>query len=116
MPLKLPGSKADKEDKEAFVPKRRSGPPTLEDLTGEHRWRYNQVMADLAERVLKNYAWTHTGGIKLVGDPESALRGMDLSVPSEERPLLERHHDEGRTRHDDKRIRVHWECPLFHFC
>ena len=115
MPPKLPGSKADKEDKEAFVPKRRSGPPMLEDLKGKHRWRYDQVMVDLAERVLKNYTWTRTGGIKLVGDPESALRGMDLSVPSEERPRRERHHDEGRTHHDDGRIRVHWECPFFHF-
>ena len=40
-------------------------------------------MADLAEEVLKHFTWTRSGGIKCVGDPESAFHGVDLSVPSE---------------------------------
>ena len=29
--------------------------------------------------------WTGNGGIRYIGDPESALSGIDLSVPLEER-------------------------------
>jgi hypothetical protein len=42
-------------------------------------------LADLAEEVLKHFTWTRSGGIKCIGDPESALHGVDLSVPLEER-------------------------------
>ena len=42
-------------------------------------------MEDLGKEVLKQYTWTRNGGIRYIGDPESALSGVDLSVPSEER-------------------------------
>ena len=41
-------------------------------------------MADLAEEVLKHFTWTRSGGIRCIGEPELALHGIDLSVPSEE--------------------------------
>jgi len=57
----------------------------MEDLTPEHKRKFDQVMEDLAKEVLDHFVWTRNGGARLVGDPESALSGIDLSVPSEER-------------------------------
>jgi hypothetical protein len=57
----------------------------LDDLTAEHKRKYNQVMADLGKEVLKQYMWTGNVEIRYIGDPESALSGIDLSVPLEER-------------------------------
>ncbi|KAG2564907.1 hypothetical protein PVAP13_7NG107989 [Panicum virgatum] len=57
----------------------------LDYLTVEHKHKFDQVMADLAKDILKQYTWTRNGGIRYIGDPESALSGIDLSVPSEER-------------------------------
>ena len=42
-------------------------------------------MEDLAKEVLDHFVWTRNGGVRLVGDPKSALSGIDLSVPLEER-------------------------------
>ena len=84
MPSKLASSKAGEQDNDAFLPEGKSGPPTLDDLTGEHRRKYDQVMAGLTEEVLKYFMWTRSGGIKCTGTLESTLDGVDLSVPSEE--------------------------------
>ena len=85
MPNKTFASKSGEQDNEAFFPEGKTGPPMLEDLPPEHRQKYEQVMADLVEEVLKHFTWTRFGGIRCVGEPESALHGIDLSVPSEER-------------------------------
>ena len=84
MPNKMFASKSGEQDNEAFVPEGKTGPPMLEDLPPEHRQKYDQVMADLADEVLKHFTWTRFGGIKCIGEPESALHGIDLSVHSEE--------------------------------
>ncbi|KAG2622111.1 hypothetical protein PVAP13_3NG283882 [Panicum virgatum] len=57
----------------------------LDDLTAEHKRKYDQVMADLGKEVLKQYTWTRNGGIRYISDPESPLSRIDLTVPSEER-------------------------------
>jgi len=57
----------------------------MEDLTPEHKRKFDLVMEDLAKKVLAHFVWSRNGGVMLVGDPESALSGIDLSVPSEER-------------------------------
>ena len=85
MPNKMFMSKSGDQDNEAFVPEGKTGPPMLEDLPPEHRQKYDQVMVDLAEEVLKHFTWTCSRGIKCTGTPESALDGIGLSVPSEER-------------------------------
>ena len=85
MPNKMFTSKSGEQDNEAFVPEGKTGPLMLEDLPPEHRQKYDQVMVDLAEEVLKHFTWTCSGGIKCTGTLESALDGIGLSVPSEER-------------------------------
>ena len=85
MPPKPASSKAGEQDNDAFLPEEKFGPPTLEDLTGEHRRKYDQVMVGLAEELIKHFTWTRSGGIKCTGTLESTLDGVDLSVPSEER-------------------------------
>ena len=85
MPHKPSTSKAGEQDNNTFLLEGKTGPPTLDDLNPEHKRKYDQVMADLAEEVLKHFTWTRSGGIKCVGDPESSLHGIDLSVPLEER-------------------------------
>ena len=85
MPQKPSTSKDGEQDDNNFLPEGKSGPPMLDDLTAEHKRKNDQVMADLGKEFLKQYTWTRNGGIRYIGDPESALSGVDLSVPSEER-------------------------------
>ena len=85
MPQKPSTSRGGKQDDNDFIPEGKSSPPMLDDLTAEHKRKYDQVMVDLGKEVLKQYTWTHNGGIRYIGDPESAISGIDLSVPSEER-------------------------------
>ena len=46
-------SKGGEQDDNSFLPEGKSGQPTLDDLTAEHKRKYNQVMADLGKEVLK---------------------------------------------------------------
>ena len=85
MPQAPSTSKAGEQADGTFLPEGKTGPPTMEDLTPEHKRKFDLVMEDLAKKVLAHFVWTRNGGVRLVGDPESALSGIDLSVPSEER-------------------------------
>ena len=85
MPPKPDSSKAGEQDNDVFFSEGKSGPPMLDDLTGEHRRKYDQVMAGLVAELIKHFTWTRSGGIKCTDTLESALDGVDLSVLSEER-------------------------------
>ena len=41
MPPKQASSKAGEQDNDVFLPEGKSDPPTLDDLTGEHRRKYD---------------------------------------------------------------------------
>ena len=84
MPQAPSTSKAGEQADGTFLPEGKTGPPTMEDLIPEHKRKFDLVMEDLAKKVLAHFVWTRNGGVRLVGDPESALSGIDLSVPSEE--------------------------------
>ena len=62
MPPKPASSKAVEQGNDAFHPEGKSSPPMLDDLTGEHRRKYDQVMEGLAVELFKRFTWTRSGG------------------------------------------------------
>ena len=61
-------------------------PITYEELTPEHKQKYNEVKAQFEADVIGSFGRTRNHGIRWKGfSPEGALDSVDLSVPSEER-------------------------------
>ena len=61
-------------------------PITYEELTTEHKQKYDEVKAQFEADLIGSSERTRNHGIKWKGfSPEGALDNVDLSVPSEER-------------------------------
>ena len=61
-------------------------PVTYEELTPEHKQKYDEVKAQFEADLIGSFERTHNHGIRWKGfSPEGALDNVDLSVPSEER-------------------------------
>jgi hypothetical protein len=61
-------------------------PVTYEELTPEHKQKFNEIKALFEADLIGSFERTHHHGIKWKGfSPEGALDGVDLSLPSEER-------------------------------
>ena len=59
---------------------------TYEELTPEHKQKYNEVKAQFEADLIASFERTRNHGIRWKGfSPEGALNNVDLSVPSEER-------------------------------
>ena len=63
-----------------------TSPVTYEELTPEHKQKYNEVKAQFEADLIGSFERTRNHGIRWKGfSPEGALDNVDLSVPSEER-------------------------------
>ena len=61
-------------------------PVTYEDLSPEHKKKYDEIKALLEADLIGSFERTRNHGIRWKGfSPEGALDNVDLSVPSEER-------------------------------
>ncbi|KAK1608930.1 hypothetical protein QYE76_032603 [Lolium multiflorum] len=61
-------------------------PIKYEDLPAEHKKKYDDLKAILEADLIGSFERTRSHGIKFKGfQPEGALEGLDLSLPSEER-------------------------------
>ncbi|KAK1609842.1 hypothetical protein QYE76_033515 [Lolium multiflorum] len=61
-------------------------PVKYEDLPPEHKKKYDDLKAILEAELIGAFEKTHSHGIKFKGfQPEGALDGLDLSLPSDER-------------------------------
>ena len=61
-------------------------PGTYEELTLEHKQKYDEAKAQFEADLIGSFEWTHNHGVRWKGfSPEGALDNVDLSVPSEER-------------------------------
>ena len=61
-------------------------PVTYEELTSEHKQKYDEVKAQFEADLIGSFERTRNHGIRWKGfSPEGALDNVDLSVPSEER-------------------------------
>ena len=61
-------------------------PVTYEELTPEHKKKYDEVKAQFEADLIGSFERTRNHGIRWKGfSPEGALDNVDLSVPSEER-------------------------------
>ena len=61
-------------------------PVTYEELTPEHKQKYDEVKAQFEADLIGSFERTRNHGIRWKGfSPEGALDNVDLSVPSEER-------------------------------
>ena len=61
-------------------------PITYEELTPEHKQKYDEVKAQFEADLIGSFERTRNHGIRWKGfSPEGALDNVDLSVPSEER-------------------------------
>src|SRR6185436_15547403 len=61
-------------------------PVTYEELTLEHKQKYDEVKAQFEADLIGSFERTRNHGIRWKGfSPEGALHNVDLSVPSEER-------------------------------
>ena len=61
-------------------------PVTYEELTPEHKQKYDDVKAQFEANLIGSFERTRNHGIRWKGfSPEGALDNVDLSVPSEER-------------------------------
>ena len=58
---------------------------TLDDLKGEHRKLYDDILAKLSQDLLARFVRTRHGGIWTIGHTDDLLDGVDLSTASEER-------------------------------
>ena len=57
-----------------------------EELTPEHKQKYDEVKAQFEADLIGSFERTRSHGIRWKGfSPEGALDNVDLSVPSEER-------------------------------
>jgi hypothetical protein len=60
-------------------------PVTYEELTSEHKQKFNEMKAILEADLNGSFERTHHHGIRWKGfSPEGALDGVDLSLPLEE--------------------------------
>ena len=63
-----------------------TSPVTYEELTPEHKQKYDEVKAQFEADLIGSFERTRNHGIRWKGfSPKSALDNVDLSVPSEER-------------------------------
>jgi len=63
-----------------------TSPVTYEELTPEHKQKYDEVKAQFEADLIGSFERTRNHGIRWKGfSPEGALDNVDLSVPSEER-------------------------------
>ena len=61
-------------------------PVTYEELTPEHKQKYDEVKAQFEADLISSFERTCNHGIRWKGfSPEGALDHVDLSMPSEER-------------------------------
>ena len=61
-------------------------PVTYEELTLEHKQKYDEVKAQFEADLIGSFERTRNHGIRWKGfSPEGTLDNIDLSVPSEER-------------------------------
>ncbi|KAK1647976.1 hypothetical protein QYE76_065781 [Lolium multiflorum] len=73
-------------------------PIKYEDLPAEHKKKYDDLKAILEADLIGAFERTRSHGIKFKGfQPEGALEGLDLSLPSEE-----------RTRARDRKLTMPW--------
>jgi hypothetical protein len=64
----------------------KGGPVTYEELTPEHKQKFDEIKALFEANLIGSFERTLHHGIKWKGfSPEGALNGVDLSLPSEER-------------------------------
>jgi hypothetical protein len=64
----------------------RDEPITYEELSAEHKQRYDEIKAQFKADLIGSYERTHHHGVRWKGfSPEGAPDGMDLSTPSEDR-------------------------------
>ena len=67
-------------------------PVTYEELTPEHKQKYDEVKALFEADLIGSFERTRNHGIRWKGfSPEGTLDNVDLSVPSEERTRALRH-------------------------
>jgi len=67
-------------------------PVTYEELSPEHKKKYDEIKALLEADLIGSFERTRNHGIRWKGfSPEGALDNVDLSVPSEERTRALRH-------------------------
>jgi hypothetical protein len=61
-------------------------PVTYEELTPEHKQKFNEIKALFKADLIRSFERTHHHDIRWKGfSPEGALDGVDLSLPSKER-------------------------------
>jgi hypothetical protein len=64
----------------------RDDPITYEELSAEHRQRYDKIKAQSEADLIGSFERTRNHGVRWRGfSPEGALHGVDLSTPSEDR-------------------------------
>jgi hypothetical protein len=60
-------------------------PITYEELTPEHKQKFNEIKALFEANLIRSFERTRHHGIRWKGfSPEGALNGVDLSLPSKE--------------------------------
>jgi hypothetical protein len=63
----------------------RDEPITYEELSAEHKQRYDEIKAEFEADLIGSFERTRHHGVRWKGfSPESALDGVDLSTPSED--------------------------------
>jgi hypothetical protein len=64
----------------------RDDPITYEELSAEHKQRYDEIKAQFEADLIGSFGRTCSHGVRWRGfSPEGALDGVDLSTPSEDR-------------------------------
>jgi hypothetical protein len=64
----------------------RDEPITYEELSAEHKQRYDEITAQFKADLFGSFERTRHHGVRWKGcSPEGALDGVDLSTPSEDR-------------------------------
>jgi hypothetical protein len=64
----------------------KGGPVTYEELTPEHKQKFDEIKALFETDLIGSFERTRHHGIKWKGfSPKGALNGVDLSLPSEKR-------------------------------
>jgi hypothetical protein len=64
----------------------RDDPITYEELSAEHKQRYDEIKAQFEADLISSFERTRNHGVRWRGfSPEGALDGVDLSTPSEDR-------------------------------
>jgi hypothetical protein len=64
----------------------RDEPITYEELSAEHKQRYDEIKTQFKANLIGSFERTHHHGVRWKGfSPEGALDGVDLSTPSEDR-------------------------------